>query len=93
MLALAVSRPLRHCSRNATLSSLCRLRDISLRPEGVFQSERQEPFLHDLAPTLGELSPKVTERVSQLTTYRKHCDTLHFISPSIQTRPRRGRYR
>ena len=28
--------------RTATLSSLCRLRDISLRPEGVFQGESQE---------------------------------------------------
>ena len=40
------------------LSSLCRLRGISLRPEGVFQRESRD----FLAPPLGELAAKRSER-------------------------------
>ena len=43
--------------RNATLSSLCRSRDISLRPEGVFQRERQRisQIQHQLAESSNRL--------------------------------------
>ena len=40
----------------ASLSSLCRLRDISLRPEGVCQRESQGPDLYVLPLTLGEVA-------------------------------------
>ena len=43
------------------LSSLCRLRDISLRPEGVFLDEGGYP--HGKAPSLRELAAKQTEGV------------------------------
>ena len=47
-----------------SLSSLCRLRDISLRPEGVFQGESQERGGKALASPFGRggTAAAVTER-------------------------------
>ena len=58
ILALSVSLSL------DSLSSLCRLRDISLRPEGVFQGESQERGGKALASPFGRggTAAAVTER-------------------------------